>query len=140
MSGAGKDGGAAGASHACAAPFPKLSIDKKSSGEYSARATPVIMTSRFFRGFVEDVPALASFFSVVEFQKGETILQRGEDGTWVGLVLTGELSVVIDDTPMGAVQPGDFVGEMILFFERGVRQATVVASRDGDRMLTIRHP
>ena len=45
MSGAGKDGGAAGASHACAAPFPKLSIDKKSSGEYSARATPVIMTA-----------------------------------------------------------------------------------------------
>lgn len=87
--------------------------------------------SRFFRGFVDDVPALAQLLSIVEYEEGETILQRGEEGTWVGLVLTGELSIIIDDKPVGAVRPGDFVGEMIMFFERAVRQATVVASRSG---------
>ena len=43
--------------------------------------------SRFFRGFVEDVPALAQLLSIVEYEEGETILQRGEEGTASQLAL-----------------------------------------------------
>ena len=108
---------------------PVLSSDE-SKEDIEQLLVEVQAKSRYFRGFVDEVPKLAEMLSVVSFDEGETILQRGEEGTWVGLVLSGELSVIIEGKAVATVNPGDFLGEMILWYG-GVRQSTVMASSSG---------
>ena len=109
--------------------MPVLSSDE-SKEDIEQLLVEVQAKSRYFRGFVDEVPKLAEMLSVVSFDEGETILQRGEEGTWVGLVLSGELSVIIEGKAVATVNPGDFLGEMILWYG-GVRQSTVLASSSG---------
>ena len=108
---------------------PMLSSDEDKE-DVEQLLVEVQAKSRYFRGFVDEVPMLAEMLSVVSFDEGETILQRGEEGTWVGLVLSGELEVIIEGKAVATVNPGDFLGEMILWYG-GVRQSTVMASSSG---------
>lgn len=68
--------------------------------------------------------------SILKFEEGEVILQEGETGTWLGLLLTGALEVELNGASVKRINPGLFIGEMILW-SGGVRQATVKATRDG---------
>lgn len=108
----------------------KALASDESSEETEQLLVEVQAKSRYFRGFLDDVPKLAETLSVVDFEQGETILQRGEEGTWVGLVLSGELEVVIEGKAVATVGAGDFLGEMIIWYG-GVRQSTVMASESG---------
>ena len=47
-------------------------------------------TSTYFRGFTEHMPVLVESLSISPFDAGETILQEGEEGTWLGVLLKGE--------------------------------------------------
>ena len=49
--------------------------------------------------------------------------QEGEQGTWIGILLRGGLEVIIGGKPVFHVDPGNFVGEMILW-AGGVRQVS----------------
>ena len=46
-------------------------------------------TSTYFRGFTEHMPVLCDSLSISPFDAGETILQEGEEGTWLGVLLKG---------------------------------------------------
>lgn len=46
-------------------------------------------TSTYFRGFTEHMPVLCEALSVSPFDADETILQEGEEGTWLGVLLKG---------------------------------------------------
>ena len=46
-------------------------------------------TSTYFRGFTEHMPVLCDSLSISPFDVGETILQEGEEGTWLGVLLKG---------------------------------------------------
>lgn len=86
--------------------------------------------SQYFRGFLQDIDVLTKALSIVHFDPAETILQEGEPGTWVGLLLSGSLEVIVGGKCLRVMQPGDFVGEMILWFG-GVRQGTVRGGAEG---------
>ena len=86
--------------------------------------------SPYFRGFKDNIDLLAESLTVDRFEGGETILQEGEEGTWMGILLTGELEVVVNGGVVHRMFPGEIVGEMILWFG-GVRQATVRAKQPG---------
>ena len=86
--------------------------------------------SPYFRGFKDNIDLLAESLTVDRFEGGETILQEGEEGTWMGILLTGELEVVVNGGVVHQMLPGEIVGEMILWFG-GVRQATVRARQPG---------
>ena len=90
----------------------------------------VQVISPFFRGFKDNIDMLAEALTVDRFEGGETILQEGEEGTWMGILLTGELEVVVNGGVVHRMFPGEIVGEMILWFG-GVRQATVRAKQPG---------
>ena len=93
--------------------------------------------SQYFRGFLQDIDVLTKALSIVHFDPAETILQEGEPGTWVGLLLSGSLEVIVGGKCLRVMQPGDFVGEMILWFG-GVRQGTVRDGGDGGIVLERR--
>jgi len=46
-------------------------------------------SSTYFRGFTEHMPVLCEALSVSPFDADETILQEGEEGTWLGVLLKG---------------------------------------------------
>ena len=52
--------------------------------------------SPYFRGFKDNIDLLAESLTVDRFEGGETILQEGEEGTWMGILLTGELEVIVN--------------------------------------------
>ena len=90
----------------------------------------VQLISPYFRGFKDNIDLLAEALTVDRSDNGETILQEGEEGTWLGILLTGELGVVVNGGVVHRMFPGEIVGEMILWFG-GVRQATVRAKQPG---------
>ena len=103
--------------------------------------------ARGFTGFLDHADALAECLSITRIDKGETIMQQGEQGTWVGILLRGNLDIIVHGRCVFTVEPGNFVGEMILW-TGGVRQGTVVAATPGvlatilvsARLLVVRSP
>ena len=62
--------------------------------EAESMFTYVQSISSSFRGFTDaEVPALVELFSVMRVESGQTLVQRGEPGTWFGVVLSGTIIV-----------------------------------------------
>ena len=58
--------------------------------------TFVQTVSTSFRGYSEeDISLLAGHFSVMRFEPGQVVMQKGEQGTWFGVLLEGSLAVEI---------------------------------------------
>ena len=89
-------------------------------------------TSAVFCGFTDsEVDALSDHFSVMTFDKGQTILERGETGTWFGVLLSGTLSVVINPEIVFVQHPGTIIGEMAMWQSDSVRSATLKGAQPG---------
>jgi len=69
---------------------------------------------------------IAALFDEVWIESGERLINEGETGRELFLVLDGEAAVTVDDQAVATVGPGEFLGEMTLF-ERAPRSATVTA-------------
>lgn len=87
--------------------------------------------SRFLKAFNQhDIHMLAQHLSILEFEEGEIIMQKGQQATWMGILLSGELEASIGDTVVGHTPPGAIVGE-VAFFAGGHRRADVKGSIKG---------
>ena len=76
---------------------------------------------RGFRGFgSSDVAALAEAFSVMKFDANQVGINKGETGTWFGVLLTGSLKVAITGLDI-VVREGSMVGEMAMWSETAKR-------------------
>ena len=73
--------------------------------------------STSFRGFSEnELDLLFPYLNIVEFQNGDPIMKTGEEASWTGIVLGGELEASLyTGAVIGRVMPGTVVGEMALF-------------------------
>jgi hypothetical protein len=61
-----------------------------------ARLSAVQARSTSFRGFSEqELDKLLPFLSLIEFEDGDPIIRCGEDATWTGVLLGGELEAVL---------------------------------------------
>ena len=66
---------------------------------------------------------------LVEYPAGTVILEEGQHGDRMFVVMQGELSISLKDKVLGKVRPGEIIGEMALINAK-VRSATVTAATD----------
>ena len=73
---------------------------------------------------------LTQMMSIVNYKEYETLMSVGEEASWLGFLLDGELTVLNEDQiEIATLKPGCIVGEMSLF-ESGTRNATLIG-KDG---------
>ena len=66
---------------------------------------------------------------VVDFPAGSVIAAEGAEGSHMYVVMTGEVTISINDRAMATVMPGEIVGEMALI-NSNIRSATITAKTD----------
>lgn len=75
---------------------------------------------------------------IVELEPGETIMRRGERGSWLYFLIKGRLSVYLDakdtEQPISQVTPGELFGDLALLCDYQ-RKATVAADNDAKHAL-----
>jgi CRP-like cAMP-binding protein len=86
----------------------------------------------FFHGFGDDeIDTIFPFLTHFPFQDGDLLAQKGEQASWVGVLLTGQLDAKTDDGKvLGQLKPGFIVGEMALF-RGGTRFCDLVGNGAG---------
>eukprot|EP00966_Prymnesium_polylepis_P161235 3726131-Prymnesium_polylepis.1 len=98
---------------------------------YRARLSQIQAFSEGFNGFTEEeLDALYPFFAIVEFDDTDYIAQEGEDASWVGILLSGEVHAIKAGNVLMALGPGKVIGEMSLF-HGGKRMADLKANGPG---------
>ena len=84
-----------------------------------------------FRGYDEDETcSIADYFSVMSYDKDQTVLEQGEPGTWFGILLSGTLSCEIGSHTF-TTNPGAIIGEMAMWQADSVRSATLKGGEAG---------
>jgi CRP/FNR family cyclic AMP-dependent transcriptional regulator len=66
------------------------------------------------------------------YRDQEAVFRRGDQGLGMYLVLSGQVSILLENTEMARLLPGDFFGEVALF---GEQQRTADAFASGDTEL-----
>ena len=86
----------------------------------------------------DQLDLLLEFSCMVELDSGETIMRRGDKGSWLYFLIKGRLSVYLDDpesaTPLNHITPGELFGDLALLCDHE-RKATVAADKGGKKAL-----
>jgi CRP/FNR family cyclic AMP-dependent transcriptional regulator len=86
----------------------------------------------------QQLQLLLTYSCLVELVPGETIMRRGQKGTWLYFLIKGELAVYRDepepDAVLNVITPGELFGDLALLFDRE-RKATVAAKGDRGALL-----
>ena len=77
------------------------------------------------------VALLADNMSIVNFEAGQDVMLEGEPGSWVGVILSGTMVVLIKDTPIMTLATGAIVGEVALWSPDSRRTATMRGENAG---------
>lgn len=89
---------------------------------------------------VDELSVLAKHMSYIHLQRGEHLFLEGDQGTFMGFVVTGILEVqkraeTGENIPLARLTKGSSIGEMALI-DRSPRSATVIA-RQATTMVTL---
>ena len=98
----------------------------------------------FYNDLLNDDPdqlkLLMQHSCLVELEPGETIMRRGDRGSWLYFLVKGRLAVYVTDTTSGAplnyITPGELFGDLALLCEHE-RKATVLADPEGKPALVF---
>ena len=121
----------AGSDAAMAAPQVEKLESDVTREEAEGLITFVQTVSTSFRGYSEeDISLLAGHFSVMRFEPGQVVMQKGEQGTWFGVLLEGSLAVEIPGVTI-VVPAGAIVGEMAMWQRGATRSATLKGHEKG---------
>ena len=71
---------------------------------------------------------------VMDFPAGSIIASEGAEGNHMYVVMTGEVTISINNRTMATVLPGEIVGEMALI-NSDIRSATATAATDCELVL-----
>lgn len=63
---------------------------------------------------------------IIEFEAGDLIMEEGEEGSVMYVVIEGDVKVLLKDKVVALAGPGEIVGEMALINSE-IRSATVAA-------------
>lgn len=80
---------------------------------------------------------LLTYSCLVELDPGETIMRRGQKGSWLYFLIKGELQVYRDEPGadlLSAITPGELFGDLALLWDQE-RKATVAARGDRAALL-----
>jgi CRP-like cAMP-binding protein len=78
----------------------------------------------------DDILCLATHLSVMRFDKGQTVVAKGESGSWFGILLSGQLVVDLGTFKIH-IKAGSLVGEMVMWVADSVRSATLLGDEPG---------
>jgi CRP-like cAMP-binding protein len=78
----------------------------------------------------DDLRKLEAAGTALSFGSGQVLIERGEPGTGLYVVLEGQIVVETSDGPL-ELGPGSVVGERALLTEDGLREARVRALTHG---------
>jgi CRP-like cAMP-binding protein len=103
------------------------------------RSVAALATVPLFDGFSKrDLRRLAREADAVEFGPGRAIVEEGQAGEALFVVLTGTARVVRADRKVAALIPGDFFGELSAL-DGGPRTASVVPETPVEVLRVFRH-
>jgi CRP-like cAMP-binding protein len=80
---------------------------------------------------------LLTYSCLVELEPGETIMRRGQKGTWLYFLIKGALQVFRDEPGaelLSTITPGELFGDLALLWDHE-RKATVAASAERGALL-----
>ena len=104
----------------------KLLTSTVDTGEAERLLTTAMATSETLSGYTkEEVGLIADNMSIVNFESAQDVMREGEPGSWVGVILSGTMVVVIKETDVGTFSTGDIVGEVALWSRDSRRTATM---------------
>lgn len=72
-----------------------------------------------------EISMLLELIDIVHYDKGATIVEQGQKGEDMFVILKGDAKVLVDGKPIAELGPGKYFGEMALI-DQGERSATVV--------------
>ena len=96
--------------------------------------TFVQATSSGFHGFTADeVQVIACNMSIMSFESEQTVLEKGQPGSWFGILLEGTLKLELPGFTGPAIlrHPGDIIGEMAMWHPGASRTATIKGHESG---------
>ncbi|HSB96299.1 MAG TPA: cyclic nucleotide-binding domain-containing protein [Spongiibacteraceae bacterium] len=86
----------------------------------------------------QQLQLLLTYSCLVELAPGETIMRRGQVGTWLYFLVKGQLQVYRDEPELGSelntITPGELFGDLALLCDHE-RKATVAAPVDRSALL-----
>lgn len=86
----------------------------------------------------QQLQLLLTYSCLVELMPGETIMRRGQKGTWLYFLVKGQLQVYRDEPEQGrelsTITPGELFGDLALLCDHE-RKATVAAPADRSALL-----
>lgn len=85
----------------------------------------------------EQLATLLRHSCLVELEPGETIMRRGDKGSWLYFLIRGNLNVYLGDTdgkPLNHITPGELFGDLALLCDHE-RKATVAAEKSSKTAL-----
>jgi len=98
--------------------------------------------AKYFQSFsAEDFAGLAPFLELRHFSSGSALFEEGDEGDYIGLIVTGKLIVrkatEFKGKPLilAMLTGGAIVGEMSVIHDREKRTATVVAQEDAELLI-----
>lgn len=107
-------------------------VSEVSLEEANSMLTYVQAISTSFRGFEdEEISQLTEHLSIMRFDTGETLVERGEDGTWFGILLSGSVSIVLPDGGNIELPAGNIIGEMVIWVDGTKRSASMKGGEPG---------
>lgn len=103
------------------------------------RSVAALSAVPLFDGFSKrHLRRLAAETDAVEFEPGRAIVEEGQAGEAMFVVLSGTARVVRGDRKVGALIPGDFFGELSAL-DGGLRTASVVSVTPMEVLRLYRH-
>ncbi|NEP13389.1 MAG: methylglyoxal synthase [Symploca sp. SIO2C1] len=85
-----------------------------------------------FRSFyTEEVQVISEYFSCHKFFEGQVMMRKGEVGTYLGIIISGEVKIIDDEKVISTLTQGDILGEIALI-KSSPRTVDVVAASQGE--------
>ena len=84
----------------------------------------------------ETINLLSTHMSITRFSAGQTIVQKGEAGTWFGVLLSGHLTVELPNANSIVIAAGELVGEMAVW-QVGAKRSATIKGRTAGHLATM---
>lgn len=93
--------------------------------------TNLLIKLELFKDFhTEEVQILSNYISPQKYFDGQILMKKGTPGTYLGIILSGVVNIIDEQTILKTNKVGELVGEMALV-KSEPRSANVVAASDG---------
>ncbi|NET59114.1 MAG: cyclic nucleotide-binding domain-containing protein [Symploca sp. SIO2E6] len=85
----------------------------------------------FKKFYTEEVQILSEYFSCHKFFPEQVMMRKGEVGTYLGIITSGEVKIIDNEEVIATLTQGDLLGEIALI-QSSPRTVNVVAASEGE--------